>query len=116
MRSSRRLLTLLAGSALCLSFAVEGASAQSAAPAAAPAAPAATAAPATTAATPAPADPVIATVNGASIHLSELSEMTRNLPQQLQGMSPDQLYPILLDQTGRREGHGDRRQEGGAAE
>jgi peptidyl-prolyl cis-trans isomerase C len=24
--------------------------------------------------------------------------MTRNLPQQLQGMSPDQLYPILLDQ------------------
>jgi peptidyl-prolyl cis-trans isomerase C len=24
--------------------------------------------------------------------------MTRNLPEQLQGMSPDQLYPILLDQ------------------
>jgi peptidyl-prolyl cis-trans isomerase C len=37
-------------------------------------------------------------VNGTPIHLSELSEMTRNLPQQLQGMSPDQLYPILLDQ------------------
>jgi peptidyl-prolyl cis-trans isomerase C len=99
MRSSRRLLTLLASSALCLSCAAPGAWAQSAAPAAAPAAPAAApSAPAATAATPAPTDPVIATVNGASIHLSELSEMTRNLPQQLQGMSPDQLYPILLDQ------------------
>ena len=51
-----------------------------------------------TPATGTPTDPVIATVNGAPIHLSELSEMTRNLPQQLQGMSPDQLYPILLDQ------------------
>jgi hypothetical protein len=64
MRSSRRLLTLLASSALCLSCAVPGAWAQSAAPAAAPAAPSA---PANTAATPVPADPVIATVNGASI-------------------------------------------------
>ena len=120
MRSSRYLLTMLASSALCLSLAAQGAQAQSAAPAtpaaqsAAPATPAArSAAPATTppaappaassAAVPTPAtgastDPVIATVNGATIHLSELSEMTRNLPQQLQGMSPDQLYPILLDQ------------------
>ena len=43
-------------------------------------------------------NPIVATVNGQDIHLSELSEMTRNLPQQLQGMSPQQLYPILLDQ------------------
>ncbi len=95
MRSSRLLLTTLASSALCLSLAAQGAWAQSAAPAAA-----APAAPAGSPATPnaAPADPVIATVNGTPIHLSELSEMTRNLPQQLQGMSPDQLYPILLDQ------------------
>ncbi len=95
MRSSRLLLTTLASSALCLSLAAQGAWAQSAAPAAAP-----PAAPAGSPATPsaAPADPVIATVNGTPIHLAELSEMTRNLPQQLQGMSPDQLYPILLDQ------------------
>jgi peptidyl-prolyl cis-trans isomerase C len=115
MRSSRCLLTALASSALCLSLATEGAWAQSAAPAApapasaapaaSPASPSSTSAAPTTsapgtsaAATPAATDPVIATVNGAPIHLTELSEMTRNLPQQLQGMSPDQLYPILLDQ------------------
>ena len=110
MRPSRHLLTVLASSALCLSLAAQGAWAQNAAPAAgaqntAPAAGAQNAAPAAApptgaipAATPAPTDPVIATVDGAPIHLAELSEMTRNLPQQLQGMSPDQLYPILLDQ------------------
>jgi peptidyl-prolyl cis-trans isomerase C len=94
MRSSRYLLTVLASSALCLSFAGQGAWAQSAAPSAAPATSAAKPTPAAAA----PADPVIATVDGTPIHLSDLSEMTRNLPQQLQGMSPDQLYPILLDQ------------------
>ena len=95
MRSSRCLLTILASSALCLTLAAPGAWAQSTtpAPAPAPAAPAATP-PATTV----QPDGVIATVDGTPIHLSELSEMTRNLPQQLQGMSPDQLYPILLDQ------------------
>jgi peptidyl-prolyl cis-trans isomerase C len=105
MRPSRYVLTIMASSALCLSFAGQGAWAQSATPAAAPSSPAAAATPPATPApgTPTPAtqpptDPVIATVNGAQIHLSELSEMTRNLPQQLQGMSPDQLYPILLDQ------------------
>ena len=105
MRPSRYVLTIMASSALCLSFAGQGAWAQSATPAAAPSSPAAAATPPATSApgTPTPAtqpptDPVIATVNGAQIHLSELSEMTRNLPQQLQGMSPDQLYPILLDQ------------------
>jgi peptidyl-prolyl cis-trans isomerase C len=110
MRPSRHLLTVLASSALCLSLAAQGAWAQNAAPAAgaqsaAPAAGAQNAAPAAApptgaipAATPAPTDPVIATVDGTPIHLAELSEMTRNLPQQLQGMSPDQLYPILLDQ------------------
>ncbi len=102
MRSSRYLLTVLASSALCLSLTGQGAWAQSATPSAAPAAPAAPAANPTPAAgasaAGAPADPVIATVDGKPIHLSELSEMTRNLPEQLQGMSPDQLYPILLDQ------------------
>jgi peptidyl-prolyl cis-trans isomerase C len=48
----------------------------------------------------APVDPntVVATVNGQEIHLADVSELTRNLPQQLQGMPPDQLYPILLEQ------------------
>jgi peptidyl-prolyl cis-trans isomerase C len=48
----------------------------------------------------APVDPntVVATVNGQDIHLADVSELTRNLPQQLQGMPPDQLYPILLEQ------------------
>jgi peptidyl-prolyl cis-trans isomerase C len=101
MRPSRHLLTVLASSALCLSLAAQGAWAQSAAPAAGAQNTAPAAAPPTgaiPAATPAPTDPVIATVDGTPIHLAELSEMTRNLPQQLQGMSPDQLYPILLDQ------------------
>jgi peptidyl-prolyl cis-trans isomerase C len=104
MRPSRCLLSIMASSILCLLLAGGGAWAQSAAPAAAPAKPAASPAPgspapgASAAAAPASADPVIATVNGSPIHLSELSDMTRNLPQQLQGMSPEQLYPILLDQ------------------
>jgi peptidyl-prolyl cis-trans isomerase C len=98
MRTTRLPLTLLASSALALSLAVQGAWAQSATPPATPPAGAAAPGTAVAAATPAPQDPVVATVNGQDIHLSELSEMTRNLPQQLQGMSPDQLYPILLDQ------------------
>jgi peptidyl-prolyl cis-trans isomerase C len=92
MRSTRLSLTLLASSAIALSLASSGAWAQTTAPA--PAAPAA--APGTAA--PAQADVVVATVNGTAIHLSDLSALTRNLPQQLQGMTPDQLYPILLDQ------------------
>jgi peptidyl-prolyl cis-trans isomerase C len=92
MRSSRLLLTTLASSALCVSLAAQGAWAQNAVPAAPAPANAAVSANA------APADPVIASVNGDPIHLSELSEMSRNLPQQLQSLSPDQLYPILLDQ------------------
>jgi peptidyl-prolyl cis-trans isomerase C len=104
MRSTRLSLTILASSALALSLAAQGAWAQNAAapaassPAPAAAAPAGAAPAAAAAATPVNQDPVVATVNGQDIHLSELSEMTRNLPQQLQGMSPDQLYPILLDQ------------------
>ncbi|HTH99690.1 MAG TPA: peptidylprolyl isomerase [Acidisoma sp.] len=93
MRRSCLSLTFLASTALAFSLTVQGASAQSAAagsgqPAAAPAGTADTA----------PKNPVIATVNGQDIHMSDLQEMARNLPQQLQGMSPQQLYPILLDQ------------------
>lgn len=99
MRPSRLPLTFLASSGLALTLAAQGAWAQNAAaPAPAAAAPAA-AAPGTAApAAPKQPNPIVATVNGQDIYLSELSEMTRNLPQQLQGMSPQQLYPILLDQ------------------
>ena len=90
MRSRRLSLTLLASSAMVISLAAQGARAQTTP---APATP-----PAAAAAAPAPADPVVAIVNGDDIHLSDLSALTRNLPQQLQGMTPDQLYPILLDQ------------------
>ncbi|MBW4024509.1 MAG: peptidylprolyl isomerase [Proteobacteria bacterium] len=120
MRSPRLSLTVLASTALCLSLIGQGAWAQSAAPATsssattpAASAPSGGAAPssssassssasssgaASAAAAPAQPNPVVATVNGQPIHMAELSEMTRNLPQQLQGMSPEQLYPILLDQ------------------
>jgi peptidyl-prolyl cis-trans isomerase C len=45
-----------------------------------------------------PPDPVVATVNGQPIHLSDVSEMAQQLPEQMRGMSSQQLYPILLDQ------------------
>jgi peptidyl-prolyl cis-trans isomerase C len=92
MRRSCLSLTFLASTALALSLTVQGASAQSAASGSAQPAAAAGSADA------APKNPVIATVSGQDIHLSDLQEMSRNLPQQLQGMSPQQLYPILLDQ------------------
>lgn len=46
----------------------------------------------------APADPVLATVNGEAIHLSDLQASANNLPQQLQQLPPDQLFPLLLNQ------------------
>ncbi len=55
---------------------------------------AAAAAPATTP----PTDPVLATVNGAPIHLSDLQNAANDLPQQLQQLPPDQLLPLLLNQ------------------
>jgi peptidyl-prolyl cis-trans isomerase C len=51
---------------------------------------------------PAPAqtdpDPVLATVNGQPIHLSDVKEATSTLPPQARGMPPQQLYPMLLEQ------------------
>ena len=58
-------------------------------------------APAAAAAGPAttpPTDPVLATVNGAPIHLSDLQNAANDLPQQLQQLPPDQLLPLLLNQ------------------
>ena len=71
--------------------------------------------PPATAAAPAaaPADPVLARVGGAEIHASELAEAAQALPDELKGMPPQMLYPMLLDQMidrralilqGRKEG------------
>src|SRR3954470_5873554 len=46
----------------------------------------------------APADPVLATVNGQPIHLSELNAAAEPLPPQARQMPPQQLYPMLLAQ------------------
>ena len=46
----------------------------------------------------APGDPVVARVGSDEIHASELSEAAQALPEELRGMPPTSLYPILLDQ------------------
>ena len=82
------------------SYAAPAALAQATAPAQAtvPAAPSATP-PASAPPTPAPpADPVIARVNGAEIHLSDLRQAATGLPDQYRSMPQQMLYPMLLDQ------------------
>lgn len=60
--------------------------------------------PAPAAARPAPApgqaaaDPVVARVGADEIHASELSDAAKALPEELRGMPPTALYPMLLDQ------------------
>lgn len=57
--------------------------------------------PATTAPTTAPAtgtDPVVARVAGEDIHATELADAAQTLPEELRGMPPAMLYPMLLDQ------------------
>jgi len=44
------------------------------------------------------ADPVLATVNGQPIHMSELNIAAETLPAQARAMPPQQLYPMLLEQ------------------
>jgi peptidyl-prolyl cis-trans isomerase C len=65
-------------------------------PAPAPATPPAAAA--TTAPAPAPADPVVAKVNGAPIYLSDLQAAAQGLPDNLRGLPPQMLFPMILDQ------------------
>jgi peptidyl-prolyl cis-trans isomerase C len=43
-------------------------------------------------------DPVLASVNGQPIHLSDVKEATAGLPPQARSMPPQQLYPMLLEQ------------------
>lgn len=47
---------------------------------------------------PAQADPVVAKVNGQPIHLSDLTDAVQGLPDNLRGLPPMTLYPMLLDQ------------------
>jgi peptidyl-prolyl cis-trans isomerase C len=46
---------------------------------------------------PAPKDPVVATVNGKSIHLSAVAKAAQSLPPQLQQAPPQEIYPVLLN-------------------
>jgi peptidyl-prolyl cis-trans isomerase C len=43
------------------------------------------------------ADPVVASVEGHLIYLSDLGEASKTLPENLRGMPFDSLYPVLLD-------------------
>jgi peptidyl-prolyl cis-trans isomerase C len=43
------------------------------------------------------ADPVVGSVEGHLIYLSELGEASKTLPENLRGMPFDTLYPVLLD-------------------
>jgi peptidyl-prolyl cis-trans isomerase C len=42
-------------------------------------------------------NPVVATVDGHAIHLSDVARAAQSLPAQLQNASPQQLYPVLLN-------------------
>jgi peptidyl-prolyl cis-trans isomerase C len=44
------------------------------------------------------ADPVVAKVDGQSIHLSDLKDAAEALPENLRGLPAQTLYPMLLDQ------------------
>ncbi len=89
--------SLLATAAVlaAFSYAAPAARAQAAGPAVSPAPAASGAAPVVPAK---PADPVIARVNGAEIHLSDLQQAALNLPDQYRQMPQQMLYPMLLDQ------------------
>lgn len=65
----------------------------SAGPALADSAAADAAAPASQAA----ADPVVATVNGQPIHLSDVKDAAASMPEAAKAMSPAQLYPLLVE-------------------
>ena len=47
---------------------------------------------------PAAADPVVAKVNGQDIHLSDVKAAVQGLPENVRGLPPATLYPMLLDQ------------------
>jgi peptidyl-prolyl cis-trans isomerase C len=61
-------------------------------------APAAPPTAATPAPAPAPADPVVAKVNGQPIYLSDLQAAAQGLPDNMRGLPPQMLFPMILDQ------------------
>src|SRR3954451_15227084 len=54
--------------------------------------------PATSASSGQNADTVIAKVGGEEIHASDLADAAQGLPEELRGLPPTMLYPMLLDQ------------------
>jgi len=89
-----RRLTKISAIALASSLLAAPVFAQTTAPA--PASSAASAPPAP--AVPPPADPVLATVNGTPIHMSDVQAAGNELPAQMQQLPPDQLFPLLVNQ------------------
>ena len=83
----------LTAAAAALAALAAAASAQT--PPAAPAAPPSSAAPQLAGV---PSDPVVGLVNGDPIHLSDLSEAVKTLPDEYRNMPPATLYPLMLDQ------------------
>lgn len=43
-------------------------------------------------------DPVVARIGSEEVHASELADAAQSLPEELRGMPPQMLYPMLLDQ------------------
>jgi peptidyl-prolyl cis-trans isomerase C len=85
--------------AIPILFAAFGAPAAWAQPApATPPAASPPASPSASGATTAPADPVVAKVNGQPIYLSDLQAAAQGLPDNMRGMPPQMLFPMLLDQ------------------
>jgi peptidyl-prolyl cis-trans isomerase C len=99
LRTLRTVVPLCAAVAFPgLAFAQQPAPAQTPAPAAKPAAPAsAQKAPPPQLSAPANKDPVVATVNGQPIHLSELEIAQQALPPQYRTMPLASVFPALLD-------------------
>jgi peptidyl-prolyl cis-trans isomerase C len=90
-----RRLTKIPAIALASSLFAAPVFAQTTAPA--PAAPASATSPAPAAPAPS-ADPILATVNGTPIHMSDVQAAGNELPAQMQQLPPDQLFPLLVNQ------------------
>jgi peptidyl-prolyl cis-trans isomerase C len=60
--------------------------------------PPAPASPLPTAAPTAPSDPVVGRVDGEDIHLSDVSDAVKSLPDEYRGMPPSTIFPLVLDQ------------------
>jgi peptidyl-prolyl cis-trans isomerase C len=93
MRPAR--LTAIAAAFASISFAAEAQTPPATPPAASSATAPNTVPPS---ATPTPTDPVVGKVDGQEIHLSDLTDAVKNLPEQYRSMPAPVLYPLMLDQ------------------